>query len=167
MSLAGEQIERWSRQIVLPEVGGRGQEQLLASVALVGGSSAAAVEFTASLLARAGVQVRAGTASGAEVAVTVPGAAAVGTARGGRVRVGLLVGRPCADCIPPSTLGLDQPPGSGDVLVAAALVAAEALRAVLLAPERGRVHTLDLGSGRFGATTLTPTGGCARCGGAT
>jgi molybdopterin/thiamine biosynthesis adenylyltransferase len=51
--LTDTQIERYSRQIVLPEVGGRGQEQLLsASVAVVGPGDCGAVAF---YLAAAGV----------------------------------------------------------------------------------------------------------------
>ena len=38
MSLGEEQIERYSRQIILPEIGGRGQEKLLASKVLLVGA---------------------------------------------------------------------------------------------------------------------------------
>jgi ThiF family len=52
--LSDAQIERYSRQILLPEVGGRGQERLLAArVALAGTGDAAAVAAT--LLGRAGI----------------------------------------------------------------------------------------------------------------
>lgn len=52
--LSDAQVERYSRQILLPEVGGRGQERLLAArVALAGAGRAAAVAAT--LLGRAGV----------------------------------------------------------------------------------------------------------------
>ena len=38
MALTGEQFERYSRQLLLPEIGGAGQERLLASTALVVGA---------------------------------------------------------------------------------------------------------------------------------
>ncbi len=52
--LTDSQIERYSRQIVLPEVGGRGQERLLAARAAVVGRGEA-VLFCAAHLAAAGV----------------------------------------------------------------------------------------------------------------
>jgi len=48
------QVERYSRQIILPEVGARGQERLLAAGVAVSGTGAAAVGAV-SLLGRAGV----------------------------------------------------------------------------------------------------------------
>ena len=54
MTLSTEQIERYSRQVILPEVGGRGQERLLAATVCVGGGGPAATT-TALLLGRAGV----------------------------------------------------------------------------------------------------------------
>jgi adenylyltransferase/sulfurtransferase len=54
MALSDPQIERYSRQILLPEVGGRGQERLLAArVAVLGTGPAAGTAAT--LLGRAGV----------------------------------------------------------------------------------------------------------------
>lgn len=52
--LTDSQIERYSRQIVLPEVGGRGQERLLAAHAAIVGRDEAAL-FCAAYLAAAGV----------------------------------------------------------------------------------------------------------------
>jgi molybdopterin-synthase adenylyltransferase len=52
--LTDSQIERYSRQIVLSEVGGRGQEHLLAARATIVGSGEAAI-FCAAHLAAAGV----------------------------------------------------------------------------------------------------------------
>jgi len=52
--LTDSQVERYSRQIVLPEVGGRGQERLLAASAMIGGGGSAAI-FCAAHLAAAGV----------------------------------------------------------------------------------------------------------------
>lgn len=54
MPLSSEQIERYSRQIVLPEIGARGQERLLAAtVALFGAGPLA--RLTAQYLAGAGI----------------------------------------------------------------------------------------------------------------
>jgi hypothetical protein len=54
MALSDAQIERYSRQILLPEIGGRGQERMLeARIALAGSGPAAVVAAT--LLGRAGV----------------------------------------------------------------------------------------------------------------
>jgi hypothetical protein len=52
--LSEAQIERYSRQILLPEVGGRGQLRLLAGRVAVAGDGPAAA-FAATLLGRAGV----------------------------------------------------------------------------------------------------------------
>ena len=62
MALSDAQIERYSRQILLPEVGGRGQERLLATRIAVRGTGPAAVT-AATLLGRAGVGVLEVTAS--------------------------------------------------------------------------------------------------------
>ena len=52
--LSDAQIERYGRQILLPEVGGRGQERLLAARVAVAGAGPAAVTAV-TLLGRAGV----------------------------------------------------------------------------------------------------------------
>ena len=54
MALGDEQIERYSRQIILPEIGGRGQERLLAAaIAVIGAGPLAAT--AARYLAGAGI----------------------------------------------------------------------------------------------------------------
>ena len=52
--LTDAQIERYGRQIILPEVGGRGQERLLAARVAVAGAGPAAIAAV-TLLGRAGV----------------------------------------------------------------------------------------------------------------
>lgn len=54
MTLTDAQVERYSRQIILPEVGGRGQARLFAARVRVVGTGAAA-QAAATLLGRAGV----------------------------------------------------------------------------------------------------------------
>jgi molybdopterin/thiamine biosynthesis adenylyltransferase len=54
MALSDRQIERYSRQIILPEIGGRGQERLLAAVMTLAGSGPLAAT-AARYLAGAGV----------------------------------------------------------------------------------------------------------------
>jgi len=54
--LTDQQLERYSRQILLPEVGGRGQERLLAATVVVAGTDAA-TGVAAALLGRAGIGI--------------------------------------------------------------------------------------------------------------
>jgi hypothetical protein len=172
--LSDAQIERWSRQIVLPEVGARGQERLCAARAAVRGAGAAAA-VAADLLARAGVQV---TCDPADVVLdldeeSVPAAVApivvCGRRRGARLVVATLVGRPCGACF----AGADLPPPAGRAGLAAlgpaaarvlgALAAGEALAALLFAPRTGRLQTVDLDAGRFAGAALPRSAGCSRC----
>jgi hypothetical protein len=181
--LSDAQIERWSRQIILPEVGGRGQLRLMAArVALLGDGPAAT--FASDLLARAGVPVeRARCPDDADLLVDLAADEPSSTAlarraveRGvplvrGRVGSGggtvdTLVGQPCGLC-----LAAEAWP-SGPIVEAlaapaaqalAALVAAEVLRVLLVGTPGGRRQRVDLGGGRF-AGDLLDSPGCAACG---
>ena len=181
--LSDAQIERWSRQIILPEVGGRGQLRLMAArVALLGDGPLATC--AADLLERAGVPVtRAGSPDDAELLVDLGAGESPSTAlarraleRGvplvrGRLgngggTVDTLVGRPCGLCLSEELL----PPGpTFEALAApaaqalAALVAAEALRVLLIGTAGGRRQRVDLGGGRFVGEALDSPG-CAACG---
>jgi molybdopterin/thiamine biosynthesis adenylyltransferase len=170
--LDDQTLERFSRQILLPEIGGRGQERLLgAGVALAGDTGG----LVADALLRAGIGrvcgpklgdaavvvdlTSAGTA--ARRAGTTPVVRATGA--GLRVRVTTLIGRPCAACLVPDV----DAPGSmspAAALARAALAATECLRVLLLSPTAGRDTIMDLGSGAFRARDLPPTPGCAACG---
>ena len=178
MTLTDEQIERWSRQILLPEVGGRGQLRLLAArVAILGDGPV--VTWTADLLRRAGVTPKAGV-DDADLLVDLDGGGTMlvqcALARGValvRCRLGAsggtidtLVGRPCGRCAPVDA----QPAGAAHDALAAAvtqalasLVAAEVLRLLLLGADSGRRQHIDLDAGRFAGAPLVGAG-CAACG---
>jgi hypothetical protein len=171
MTLSDAQVERWARQIILPEVGGRGQVRLLGATAAVVGTGGAA-DFARDLLARAGL--RTDGEAPADVVVDFSASPAVGRSarEAGRrfvvVRVDAasadvttLVGRPCIECAP-------LPAGGGEpeaplAMALGALAAGEALRVVLAPPQAGRVQTLDL---RTGGLTSRELDGprCAACG---
>jgi len=191
MTLADAQIDRYARQIILPEVGGRGQARLLdARVVIVGEGLPA--ETAATLLGRAGIGALALVDGPAtlpdlspdcrvtrhdrhetierDVTVDLRGTAAtsgpvvIGALAESTVDVATLAGRPCAACL------VDRPafaPASGDApaaLALGALVASEVIRVLIEAPRRGRRTTIALDTGTFRTTTLDPTGGCAVCG---
>lgn len=171
-------IARWSRQILLPEVGGRGQERLLAArIAVVGDGPLAAV--ARDLLARSGVRA---AADGSDVLVAIGAARAAlarqavatgavlvaATQRRAGGTVWTLVGRPCGACLD------DDPPAPGPADPAlegiaaqalGALVANEVLCALLVPPTAGRGHRLDLAAGRYEAATPRPAAACDVCGG--
>jgi hypothetical protein len=172
------QVERWSRQIVLPEVGARGQARLLAARVVVAGEDPAAAHAR-TLLERAGVAT--GDSDAADVLVVIGGHAdaarpaatthvragrpvVLGVASRGVVTVAAVVGRPCPACLdvdgPPFRDGLAAPAA----LALGALAATEALRLLLWPPVSGRLTRLDLASGVAEARELASNGGCAVCG---
>jgi hypothetical protein len=145
-------ILRWSRQILLPDVGGRGQERIgAARVAVVGAGPVAAV--AADLLRRAGVGEV--TAAGpADVVVDVGGAA---DAAGVRVAVtagptgGTVESRPAPGRPAPAAPRAGHPALAAPAAIATgALAAAEALLLVLGVRTDARRQTVDVGSGVLG-----------------
>jgi hypothetical protein len=170
--LADADIERWSRQILLPEVGGRGQERLLASRVAVAGDGPVAATAR-DLLIRAGVRT---TGDDGDVTIVIGDASTElarrpllvrAAVRGAVGIVWTLVGRPCAVCV--------DAPDAGDVPVdhvldgiaaqaLGALVANEALCALLVPPTVGRGHRLDLATGEYAAVTPRPSRACDVCG---
>src|SRR5262245_202931 len=193
--LSDAQIERYSRQILVPEVGARGQVRLLAARVGIAGAGAA-VAAAARLLGRAGVgaldlaadvpplpelspdcRVRRAIPFGAAPApdLIVDGAggsaaragvpAVLAGLQGRTAGVEALVGRPCVACRDGS------PPAPPDALLAAdaaalgALAAGEAIRLLLDPSAGGRVTTLGLDTGELAARALPASAGCTACGG--
>jgi molybdopterin/thiamine biosynthesis adenylyltransferase len=174
--LSDAQIERFSRQVLLPEAGGRGQERLLAARVRIIGTGTAA-ELASLLVSRAGPSL---VADDGDVVVDLTGDAAhtaeaarrtegrpliVGDAGESRVVVATLVGHPCGVCLPANVVAVDGDAEAPAAYALGSLAAAEALRALLVPPDAGRLHTLDLASGSFGAQPLASSTGCTVCGG--
>jgi hypothetical protein len=187
VSLTDHQIERYSRQVILPEVGGRGQERLLAATVSVGGGGPAAAT-AALLLERAGVgTVLVGhgddpATADVDVGLSEPGGGVpfaldpasrplvLGLVRAARIVVATLVGQPCRRCwlqtLRPEELEVGTP---GDAAPAAlpvalgALAASETLRILLAPPAAGRLTSLDLEHGAAAARDLASRG-CSCCG---
>ena len=157
--LSDAAIERYSRQILLPEVGGRGQERLGSTTVIVRGDDDAAT-FATTLLAAAGVRVIAEAASSDEITITLGDATIVGR----RATVATLVGRPCAGCFADTTWqAVEADPGAAQAQALGALVAGETLRVALGLAHGGRVQTIDLATGTFQSRSLPATDGCAAC----
>ena len=191
MTLDDARIARYGRQILLPEVGGRGQTRLLGSaIAVVGTGTAAA--FAASLIGRAGVGRLAlhGIAGAVTVApdctVTRHGetdtlgpvdlAVFVGTdapaehigpavmARGtGGAFVAALPGRPCLRCFVRPAPDLGGAGADTPSWSLGALVAAEALRLLLQPAASARLHRLDDGPDALRTASLDAGAGCPSC----
>jgi hypothetical protein len=163
--LEDDLVDRYSRQILLPEVGGRGQERLTATHVTVTGSGGAAA-FAATLLAAAGIRVECRPDDGGTLAVDVTEGVVLARAAGEGGTVVTLLGHPCARCLPDDAwLAPVTSPGTDDPQAIGALAAAEALRVALGLATSGRVQRLDPASGRFEGRPLLPTTGCDACGG--
>ncbi len=176
--LTDDQIERFSRHILLPEVGGKGEERLLASSVVVSGDGAAA-ECCAAYLAAAGVgrvvwngdaaplflEDRAQRGDGPfELAVELGarGPEALQFVRAGLSgETGTLARGPCRDCLElavPMAPFTERPELGA---VAGSLAATESLLALVRVEGLGgRVLALDAGRGK--ATQRTPPR-CAKC----
>lgn len=183
MTLDDARIARYGRQILLPEVGGRGQARWLASaVAVVGTGTAAA--FAASLIGRAGVGRLALHGVGTEVTVApdctvvryretdpvdlalfvdvAPPAAYAGSTVVACGTTGAFVaalpGRPCVRCfVPPAATA-----GAVSAWSLGALAAAETLRLLLQPGSAARLHRLDNGPDALRTAPLA-SDGCAAC----
>jgi len=160
------EIERYARQIVLPEVGPRGQARLLGSTVAVSGATELGARIR-DLLGRAGVRV-ADAPDGADAVVWTrgPGApTAVPTlaahAEGTRATLAVRPDGACAAC-EPSPRGADAARTNvvAGALAAcathalAALAATETLLVLLDGGRPARRHRLDLEAGVFRAEAL-------------
>jgi adenylyltransferase/sulfurtransferase len=163
--LSDADVERYARQIVLPEIGGRGQERLLASRVQVLGDGPASLH-AADLLRRAGVQPS-DTTPNAIVDLrldALPSTAAADAP--------LVIGRMQATCATVDALpagariashaGSERAPAAADPALQAcalralgALAASEALVLLLHPGRSARRTTLDFASGQCASQALT------------
>src|SRR5262245_37578678 len=163
MTLHDAAIDRYSRQILVPDIGGAGQERLLAARVIVRGDGAAAMAAR-DLLDRAGVGDGApadalvvfdrsvaalahGTMPDRPPVVVVAGVAADGLV------VAVQPGHPCPACVGASIGGLEPAVGAARALALGALAAGVTLQALLhhmpvgrmtRVPESGSPHVADL-----------------------
>jgi len=130
MPLSEDQIQRYARHILLPEVGGAGQERLLTSEVRLSGEPAL-VELAGEYLSAAGVHVDAH--SGAGLRLQSAGDAAQVCVRCAGEAVLVLSGD-CADCLGAPSGPLPLESGA----IAASLAASECLRRILSLGEPAR-----------------------------
>jgi len=161
-------VERYSRQILLEEVGGRGQARLLDAIVHVDGGGAAVV--ASDLLERAGVRIERGAAphAGAPRAILPGGVTVVSHWTDDGVRIAT-VGRPlCSTCraggSPPTSPAAPTWHGSAATdQVVGALLAGECLRALLGLAPLERALRVDLDASRCEPVLVSPTTGCPAC----
>jgi len=175
--LSNAQIERYSRQVLLPDVGGAGQERLLASrVAVLGRGNV--VRIARDLLQRAGTTTT--TAADDDVGAIVdlgPGRdvvmpkirpdvpCVIGRFGRTRAQITVLVGAPCACCVDPTLDALADPaaaPSPALDAVVGSLAAAVTLTALLGAPSPSTRWEIDL-EGVGGTTRELDATGCPVC----
>jgi hypothetical protein len=170
--LTDAQVERYARQIVLPQVGGQGQARLLAShVVLVGDGDAC--RRVGDLLARAGVRLCDATTDGLATLLfdlrldgTGPTPAWDGPVvrarlEGAQALLTLLPAFPCCACPPddaPRATRTDAP-GTCAAHALAALAATEGLLALLDPSRPPRRYVVDTFTGTFRSEPLSR----ARC----
>ena len=162
--LTDAQVERYSRQIILPEVGARGQERLLAARVAVHGDGAAAATAT-TLLAGAGLTLVGGP--GADVAVVfaadrIGSTPAVVGLLGARVVVATLLRGSCLACFADAIPGAPPRGTHAAAMALGALAANEAIRVLLTAPTRSRLTILDVERGTAVVKEIEPVG-CRLC----
>jgi molybdopterin/thiamine biosynthesis adenylyltransferase len=180
--LSDAQIERWSRQILVPEIGGRGQARLCAAtVALVGPADVTA--RAADAIERAGPRVTMADGACVEADVVVrwtstaarpsasdtPTPTVVVQTHATRAIVTAVTASPCAACVGTPALAADEtsratPLAGATERVVAALVAAEVVRLLVLPDAAGRVHHVDLVAGTFTAEPARAAAVCPACG---
>ena len=158
-------VERFSRQILLPEVGGRGQERLCAATIVVEGDDLAA-RVAATLLAAAGPRVVMHAGPPGRIAILTSDAIGVRTrhhATGGVVAT--LAGRPCLRCAPvPAAPTAARALDDDAAAQAIGSVAASEALCLLLGVATSRAQSIDLARGTFTGQALTGTKGCPVCG---
>lgn len=162
--LTDAQIERFSRQILLPEVGGRGQARLLdARVSIEGAGPTVAI--TGDLLARAGVGVAYdATPQAPALRVELPDGAAVVTRwTGERLRVATTTRAVCATCRTAAPTPQDATDVAATEQLMGALVASECLHALLGLSPRERALEVDLAASACAPVSLAMTAGCPLC----
>ena len=168
MTLTDDAIERYSRQILLPEIGGRGQERLCATRGIVIGSGDAAA-MVASLLAAAGMNVECRPGPPGTLVTTLGEVGAVvARLEAAAATVTTLAGQPCRQCIPPdlqpqANARRADPDEVATAQVVGALVATEALRLALGVATSGRTQVIDLVTGTFAGRPIAATSGCDAC----
>ena len=162
-------VERYSRQILLEEVGGRGQARLLDATVHVDGGGAAAV-VAIDLLERAGVRVERGAAprTGAPRAMLPGGVTVVSHWTDDGVRIATVARPLCPTCraggsSPTPSAAPTRPDSAATDQVVGALVAGECLRALLGLAPRERALRVDLDASRCEPTLLSSTTGCPAC----
>ncbi|HWP66706.1 MAG TPA: hypothetical protein VNO26_12410 [Candidatus Limnocylindria bacterium] len=161
--LADIDVERYARQIVLPEVGGRGQERLLASRVRVLGDGIAG-RYAVELLRRAGVGQATAAATDVLVDLRLDRPASDAPSSCPLVRGRLCGTRVVLDVLPAGVAAPVEPSpavgGASDALLdctlraLGALAACEAAVAVLTPPAAARRITIEVGAGRAAAGAL-------------
>ena len=181
--LSDAQIERWSRQILVPEVGGRGQARLCAARVEVVGGGEGPTALVAELVERAGPSVTVVEAASEQADVMVAwgtaarphqpsiAGAVIGTVYAARAVVTAVTTAPCTACVALHALPL-RDARTGTALapvtgrIAATVAVAEVVRLLLDPGTGGRTHHIDLAAGTFATEAAHAATACHICGAA-